>query len=118
MRTERHDCGTMVNMLVSNKPNFTLYDAYWNNKAVKTTSSGFFTWSESNTPLSVESVSDDLNQIVAHDLTMDADALKLQAALLKPPVNSDYFLADSVLYLIFVCLCLYVTVSLVIWGSV
>jgi hypothetical protein len=49
---------------------------------------------------------------------MDNDAIILQTALLQYERERQYFWSDMALQTMLVVVCLYVAVSLVIWGAV
>jgi hypothetical protein len=114
---ERNSTG-MSSFLVSNCQKSALYDVYLNYKGSKSISRGFDSNTKSNTFINLDRVLPDTNFIVSHNLVMDEDALKLQAALLKKPRNDANSTADLIIYLIAVGLCLYALASLMIWGSV
>lgn len=96
-----------------------LYTMYiWVRKTLNTTFSVIEDNTKSNTFINLESKSPHPISMVSHPLAMDEDAIRLQRALLGKPKNDGNSRADLVLILIAGCLCLYVTVSLVIRRSV
>lgn len=90
----------------------------WVRKTLNTTFSVAGDNTKSNTFINLESKSPHPISMVSQPLAMDEDAIRLQRALLGKPKNDGNSRADSVLVLIAVGLCLYVTASLLLWGSV
>ena len=118
MSTNLGNSMAMTRNLVLNNQKSTSYDVYLNYKGVNTTDSVFTKEPKSNTFLNTGRVVIGSKHIVAQRPEMDSDAALLQDALLYRPTNSQYSQADSALILIFIGLCFYVAVSLVIWGSI
>lgn len=104
--------------LVFNSPNSTSYDVYLNNKGSKTTCSVWGIEQKSNTFHDTGKVIIGCKHSVSQKPMMDASAVWLQIALLQHASESKYYWSDLALQAMLVALCLYVTVSLVIWGSV
>ena len=104
--------------LALNRPESTLYDVYLNNRGAKTTCSVPLKQPKSVTFLDTGRVIIGCNYSVAQRPAMDASALLLQSALLHHAKESQYYWSDMALKAMCVGLCLYVAVSLCIWGSV
>ena len=115
----KHSTGMQMGRhLVFNTPNFTSYDVYLGKREPKSTYSVLHRGTKSNTFLDTGKVIIGSKHSVSHKPVMDNDALVLQAALLQYEREREYYWSDMALQVMFVFVCLYVAVSVVIWGSV
>ena len=115
----KHSTGMQMGRhLVFNTPNSTSYDVYLGKRERKPTYSALQKISKSNTFHDTGKVIIGCNYSVSHKPVMDNDALVLQAALLQYEREREYYWSDMALQVMFVFVCLYVAVSVVIWGSI
>jgi hypothetical protein len=108
----------MGSQLVFNRANLTSYDVYLNKKEVKARCSVPIRESKSNTFLNTGKVIIGSKFSIAQRPVMDNDAVVLQTALLQYERERQYFWSDMAIQIMLGAVCLYVAVSLVIWGAV
>jgi hypothetical protein len=103
---------------VMNYINDTSYDVYLGKRERKPTYSVLHRGLKSNTFHNTGKVIIGSKYSVSHKPVMDNDAIALQVALLQYEKERQYYWSDMALQVMFVLVCLYVAVSVVIWGSV
>ena len=104
--------------LVLNNRNNDLYDVYLGKRDPKPTYSVWGIRQKSTTFHDTGKVVIGSNYSVAHKPVLDNDALVLQAALLQYEKERQYYWSDLALQIMWVGVCIWFAVSLVIWGSV
>ena len=118
MSTKRNMGIQMGSQLVFKRPISTTYDVYFRKKERNNTSSVLVGEPKSNTFLDTGKVIIGSKHSVSQKPVMDNDAIILQTALLQYERERQYFWSDMALQTMLVVVCLYVAVSLVIWGAI
>ena len=118
MSTKRNMSIQMGSHLVFNRPNSASYDVYLDKKEAKARCSVPMREPKSNTFHDTGKVIIGSAFSVSQKPVMDNDAVVLQTALLQYERERQYFWSDMAIQIMLGAVCLYVAVSLVVWGAI